>query len=181
MTLKRRLPLEGKLLDSTTTRLHEHCITNRMMESSSAAYHIKRRRKHSKRLMMVRAELTNLVQSLKIDSKYCDIIGQRWSLTPSLSLSDAIPVRSMATSFIGTRTSSSYDFFLAIWDVGNGRGWSYLPTFIQRTSVYLSYNWLLFQMGGGYPSEGSEDICPDQVYQTSHDLPLWRATTDRPR
>ena len=47
-----------------------------MMESSSAAYHIKRHRKHSKRLMVVCAELTNLVQNLEIDSKDLDIIGQ---------------------------------------------------------------------------------------------------------
>jgi len=94
------LSLEGKPLNSTTTRSQEHCIADRMMESSSAAYHIKRHRKHSKRLMTVYAELTNLVQSLEIDSEYWNIISQRWSLTPSLMLSDATPVRSMATSFI---------------------------------------------------------------------------------
>ena len=48
-----------------------------MMESSSAAYHIKRHMKHSKRLMMECAELTNLVQNLEIDSDDWDIIGQR--------------------------------------------------------------------------------------------------------
>ena len=53
----------------------EHCITSRMMESSSAAYHIKRYRKHSKRLMIVCAELTNLVQNLGIDSEDYNIIG----------------------------------------------------------------------------------------------------------
>jgi len=36
------------------------------MESSSAACHIKRHRKHSKRLMTVCVELTNLVQNLEI-------------------------------------------------------------------------------------------------------------------
>jgi len=40
-----------------------------MMEFSSAAYHIKKHRKHSKRLMTVYVELTNLAQSSEIDSK----------------------------------------------------------------------------------------------------------------
>jgi len=48
-----------------------------MMESFSAAYHIKRHMKHSKRLITVCAELTNQVQNLKIDSEDWDIIGQR--------------------------------------------------------------------------------------------------------
>ena len=48
-----------------------------MMESSPAACHIKRHRKHSKRLMRVCVELTNLVQNLEIDSKDLDIIGQK--------------------------------------------------------------------------------------------------------
>ena len=71
------LSLEGKPLNSTTTRSQEHCIADRMMESSSAAYHIKRHMRHSKRLMMACADLTNLVQSLVIDSKDWDIICQR--------------------------------------------------------------------------------------------------------
>jgi len=52
-----------------------NCIVDRMMESSSVACHIKRHRKHSKRLMTVCVELTNLVQNLEIDSKDLDIIG----------------------------------------------------------------------------------------------------------
>ena len=48
-----------------------------MMKSSSAACHIKRHRKHSKWLVMVCVELTNLVQNLEIDSKVLDIIGQK--------------------------------------------------------------------------------------------------------
>ena len=47
------------------------------MEFSSGAYHIKRHMKHLKRLMMVHAELTNLIQSLEIDSENWDIIGQK--------------------------------------------------------------------------------------------------------
>ena len=47
------------------------------MESSSAACHIKRHNKYSKRLMTACVELTNLVQKLKIDSEAWDIIGQR--------------------------------------------------------------------------------------------------------
>ena len=48
-----------------------------MMEFSSAAYHIKRHMKHSKKLMTVCAELTNLIQNLGIDFEDWDIIGQR--------------------------------------------------------------------------------------------------------
>jgi len=48
-----------------------------MMKFSSVACHVKRLRKHSKRLMTVCAELTNLVQNLEIDSEDWDIIGQR--------------------------------------------------------------------------------------------------------
>ena len=83
-----------------TMRSQENCIANRMMESSSAAYHIKRHMKHSKRLVMVCVELTNLLQNLEIDSEDLDIIGQKCSLMPLLTLSDAMLVRSMVTSFI---------------------------------------------------------------------------------
>ena len=49
-----------------------------------------------------------------------------------------MPVRSMVTSFTKHGTSSPYNFFLAIRNVGNGRDWSYQSTFIQRTSVILA-------------------------------------------
>ena len=45
------------------------------MESSSAACHIKKHRKHSKWLMTVCVELTNIVQNLEIGSEDLDIIG----------------------------------------------------------------------------------------------------------
>ena len=48
-----------------------------MMESSSAACHIKRHRKYSKRLTMVCVEFTNLVKNLEIDYEDWDIIGLR--------------------------------------------------------------------------------------------------------
>ena len=70
------------------------------MKSSSAACHIKRYMKHSKRLMMVYVKLTNQVQNMKINSKNLDIISQRCSLTPSLVLCDATLVRSIVISFI---------------------------------------------------------------------------------
>ena len=38
----------------------------------------------------------------------------------------------------GTGASSPYKFFLAIWNVGNGRDWSYQRTFIKRTSIILA-------------------------------------------
>jgi len=74
---KEAAAIKRKALNSTTMRSQEHCIADRMMESSSIACHIKRYRKHSKRLMMVCAELTNLVQNLEIDSEDWDIIDQR--------------------------------------------------------------------------------------------------------
>jgi len=77
MTLKRLLPLEGKLLDSTTMRSRKHYITDRMIESYFVACHIKRHMRHLERLMTVCAELTNLVQSLEIDSEDLGIIGRR--------------------------------------------------------------------------------------------------------
>jgi len=161
MTLNRRLLLKGRPLDSITMRSHKYCIADRMMESSSTAYHIKRHRRHSKRLMTVCVELTNLVKNLKIDSEDWDIIGQRWSLMSSLTLSDAMPVDPWWLYLPGTKTSSLYNFFLAIWDVGDGRGWSYQPAFIQRTPIYLSHNWLLLQIGWSYPLEGEKDFWCD--------------------
>ena len=58
-------------------RLQGHYIADHMMESSSAAYHMKRQKKHSKRLMTICLEVTNLVQNLEIDSKDVDIISQK--------------------------------------------------------------------------------------------------------
>ena len=77
MTLKRRLPLEGKPLNSTKMRSHKHCIADRMMEFSSTAYQIKRHMRYSKKLMMICVKLTNLVQNLEINSEDWDIIGPR--------------------------------------------------------------------------------------------------------
>jgi len=158
MTLKRRLPLKGRPLDSITMWSHEYCITDHMVESSSATYHTKKHRRHSKKFMTVCVELTNLVQNLEIDSKDWVIIGQRWSLMPSLALSDATPVRSMLTSFTRHQGIFVLQLLPAIWDVGNGRSWSYQPTFIQRTSVYLSHNWLFLQMGWSYSLKGGKNI-----------------------
>jgi len=149
MTLKRRLPLEGKPLNFTTMSSQEHCIAGHMMKSSSTAYHIKRHRKRSKRLITLCAELTNLVQKLRIDFEDWDIIDQRWFLMPSLILSDAMPIRSMVTSFTRHQDIFALQLLPGHQNVGNRRGWSYQPTFIQRILVYLSHNQLLLQMGGG--------------------------------
>jgi len=137
MILKRRLSSEGRPLDSTTMRYHEHCIADRMMESSSATYHIKRHMRHSKRLMMACADLTNLVQSLVIDSEGSDITGRRWSL-PSLMLK--MPCLSDPWWFhsSGTRTFSSYGFFLAIWDVGEWI-WSVLSGHLHPKGIGFSW------------------------------------------
>jgi len=77
MTLKRQLLSEGKLLDSITTRSYEHCIADRTMESYSNVFHTKRYMRHSKKLMMVYAELTNPALSSKTSLEDLDTIGQR--------------------------------------------------------------------------------------------------------
>jgi len=58
----------------------------------------------------------------------------------------------------GNRTSLPYNFFLAIRNVGNGRGWFYQPTFIRKTPVYLSHNRLLLQIGWSYLHEGGRHL-----------------------
>ena len=58
-TPRRQLPSEGKLLDSITMRSCRHYIADRMMESCSDAFHTKRHKNHSKKLMIVCVELTN--------------------------------------------------------------------------------------------------------------------------
>ena len=72
-----------KLFDSMTMWSHEYCITNHLIESFSAAFHTKRHRKHSGKLMMLCAELTNPDLSLEIDFEGSTITGQRWFLTLS--------------------------------------------------------------------------------------------------
>ena len=58
-TPRRQLSSEGKLLSFITMRSREQCITSHMMESYSDAFHIKRYRRCSKKLMTVCVELTN--------------------------------------------------------------------------------------------------------------------------
>ena len=48
-----------------------------MIESYSDAFHTKRHRKHSKKLMMVCAEFTNSDPTSEIDPKDLAIIGRR--------------------------------------------------------------------------------------------------------
>jgi len=74
---KRQLPLEGKLLDCIIMRSCKHCITDRIMESYFDSFHTKRRRKHSKKLMTVFVELTNLGPSSETSLKDLAIIGRR--------------------------------------------------------------------------------------------------------
>ena len=52
-----------------------HCITDRMMESYSDAFHIKRHGKRSKKLMMVCVKLTNPDPSSKTGLEDLAIIG----------------------------------------------------------------------------------------------------------
>jgi len=53
----------------------KHCITDRMMEYYSDAFHIKRHRRHSKNLMTVCAEFTNLDLSSETGLEDLAIIG----------------------------------------------------------------------------------------------------------
>ena len=55
-----------------------------MTGSCFAVYHKKRHRRYWKKRMTAWVELINLVRSLGIDSEDWGIIGQKWSLTPSL-------------------------------------------------------------------------------------------------
>jgi len=70
------------------------------MESSFAAFRIKRHMKHSGNLTMVCAELTNPDSNLETDSKDLAIIGRRWFLILSSTPGDITLVRSMVTSYI---------------------------------------------------------------------------------
>ena len=103
ITPRRQLPSEGKLLDFITMRSRGHYIVDHMVKSYSDAFHIKRHRRCSKKLMTVHIELTDSDQSSKTSFEDLTIIGQRWSLTLSPMLSDAIPVRSIMTSSIKHR------------------------------------------------------------------------------
>jgi len=67
------------------------------MESCSNVFHTKGHRRHSKKLMTVYTELTNLDPSLETGLEDLVITGWRWSLTPSSMLNDAMPVRSTVT------------------------------------------------------------------------------------
>jgi len=84
-------------LNSTTMRSHGHCTADRMMGSSSTAYHRRRHRKYSKKHMMAFVELISLARSLGIDSIDWGITSPRWSPTPSLMPNDVMPVKSMVT------------------------------------------------------------------------------------
>jgi len=59
MISKRLLQSKEKLLDSVSMRSHKHCIIDCLMEYCSATFPTKRHRKHSGKLTMVCAKLTN--------------------------------------------------------------------------------------------------------------------------
>ena len=77
MTPRSQPPSEKRLLDSTILRLHGYYIADRMMESYFAVFHIKRHIRHSKKLMMVCAELTNLDPSSETGLEDLANIGRR--------------------------------------------------------------------------------------------------------
>jgi len=96
---------------------HEYCITNHLIESFSAAFHTKRHRKHSGKLMMLCAELTNPDLSLEIDFEGSTITGQRWFLTLSPML--RCLASQINSEFLGHLhpTSSSWPFEMWGMDV----------------------------------------------------------------
>jgi len=143
MTTKRRLPLEGKPLNFTIMWSREHYIADHMMRSSFAACH---KRRHTKCL---KKHITACVKLISL--------ARTWGSTPKTGvlLAKDDPWRHrlrQAMSCLsnpqwlhppGIRTSPPYNFFLAIWDMGNGRDWPHKPTFIQSTLVHPSHNRLL--------------------------------------
>jgi len=75
-------PKEAAVIRRKAPKFYYNAITRTLYHRSHdgillVACHIKRHRKHSKRLMTLCAELTNLAQSSKTDSEDLDIIGQR--------------------------------------------------------------------------------------------------------
>ena len=56
--------------------------------------------------------------------------------------------------------------------MGNGCDWTYQPSNIQRTSLYIGYNRLLLKMGESCSPGRSKDTKRDQVHQVSRALPL---------
>jgi len=111
------------------------------MESYSDAFHIKRHRRRSKKLMMVCAEFTNPDLSSETRFEEMAIIVRRWSLMPSPMLSDAMSVRSTVTSSVKYR-----DIFIQRPLHGHLRCREWIlsvhqPSNIQKTSLYFGHNW----------------------------------------
>jgi len=98
-------------------RSRKHCIVGHMIESYSDAFHTKRRKRLSKKLMTACAEHTSLDLSSEIGLEDLATTGRKWSLTPLPMLSDAMPVKSMVISSIKHWTSLSYVLFMNIWYV----------------------------------------------------------------
>jgi len=115
--------IKRKPLGSITMRSREHYIADRMMESYFPSYifHTKRHMMHSGKLKIVCAALTNPNSNLEIDSEDLAITGQRWLLTPSPTLAVSRLWDSWWLHTSSIRSSSFNIFFMAIWDVGNGR------------------------------------------------------------
>ena len=107
MIPRRQLSSEGKCFDSTTMRSCEHYITNHMIESCFAAFHKKRNMKHSGKLTMVCAELTNSDPNLGINSEDLATFSQRWFLTLSPTLCGVTPIK-----FTVTSSSKHWDIFI---------------------------------------------------------------------
>jgi len=77
MTPERQPPSEESLLDSTTMRLREQYITDRMMESYFVIFHTKKHKRYSRKLTVVCAELTNPDLSSETSFEELATISQR--------------------------------------------------------------------------------------------------------
>ena len=105
-----------------------------MIEFYSGAFHLKRHKRHSGKLTMLCAGLTNLDPNLGTDSEDLVITGQRWFLTLSPMLDGVMLIRFIVTSYsmsslwpfdmwgmdvigpISPPTSKGHQFILVITD-----------------------------------------------------------------
>jgi len=138
-------PKEATAIRRKAPRFYNNAITRILYRRSYDGILLwclshKEARRRSKKLMTTHVDLTNPDLSSEIGLEDLATIGQRWSLTPSPMLSDAMPVRFKVTSSIKHRASSSNVLFMAIWDMGNGCYRNHRTSNIQRTSLHLGHN-----------------------------------------
>ena len=158
----------------------EYCIVDHMLESYSVAFHTKRYRRHSEKLITVCTGLTNPDPNWGTDSEDLGTTEWRWSLTLLPMLDSVTLVRFMVTLYI-----KPWAFFIQHLIHGHSRcrEWTLLdPSAHQHPKDidYHSCNWLLLKMGRSYLSNGSKDVWRGQVYQTSRNILLCYTLTSCP-